>query len=169
MSPARFLPQRDYLSLKATFRRLVILVGGGNEAAAQTRVGQQALDRYGSVSAEHEDRFAPIDVIADLEAACGEPIVTRKLAELAGHVLSPLPSHVGGSAPLTKVTAEAMHKVSRVFADLGAALENDGYINFEEDQQLHADIVSAHEVLQALDDQITLERIKAERERGVTR
>lgn len=168
MSP-RYLPHRDYLGLKAAFRRLVVLAGGGNEAAAQTRVGQQALDRYGSVNPEHEERFAPVDVIADLEAACGEPLITRKLAELAGYVLSPLPTNGRGSVPLTRVTAEAMHKVSKIFADLGAALENDGFINFKEDQQLHADIMAAHEVLQALDAQITLDRIKAEKERGITR
>lgn len=166
MSPARFLPQRDYLGLKAAFRRLVVMAGGGNEAAAQTRVAQQGLDRYGSAAPEHEDRFAPVDVIADLEAACGEPVVTRRLAELAGYVLSPLPA-TKGSVSLTRVSAEAMRKVSKVFADLGEALENDGTIDFDEDAQLHADIMEAHEVLQALDDQITLERIKAERERGV--
>lgn len=150
MSPARYLPKNDYLGLKATFRRLVVLVGGGNEAAAQTRVGQQALDRYGSISAEHEDRFAPADVIADLEAACGEPIVTRKLAELSGHVLVPLPVVQGSTARLDQVTGKALMEVGQVFTRLGEA-RADGVICDNEAAALKREIGEAVTMLLKLD------------------
>lgn len=131
MSPARFLPKRDYFGLKAATRNLVVRNGGGNEAAVQTRVGQQALDRYGSTSCEHADRFSPIDVIADLEAACGDPVVTRKLAELSGHVLVPVPVASRCDSVIDIVTAKAVATLGNLLTEIAEA-KADGKITGEE-------------------------------------
>ena len=87
-SSARQLPRHDYLAIKAATRRLIETAGGQNAAAAATRVGHTSLSRYGHPDAPAD--FAPVDVIADLEAECGVPIVTRELASLAGFALTPV-------------------------------------------------------------------------------
>lgn len=156
MSAARFLPQRDYLGLKAAFRRLVELVGGSAEAGRISRVSQQAVERYGSANEDHEGRFAPLDVIADLEAACGQPIVTRRLAEMLGTVLVALPVAPGSVARLDLITGQALKEVADVFARLGEA-RLDGAICAAERAQLHREIIEAVTMLLKLDRQIGAE------------
>jgi hypothetical protein len=46
------------------------------------------LGRYYSDSDEHDDRFMPIDVVAQLEASSRFPHVTAALADLRGITLS---------------------------------------------------------------------------------
>lgn len=82
----RQLPRSEYLALKAAFRGLVTMAGGPNRAATITRGNASLLSRYG---APQEDMFAPADVVADLEAEVGEPVVTRVLAEMSGQHLVP--------------------------------------------------------------------------------
>lgn len=83
--PARTLSNDVYLGIKAAFRQLTKLCGGLEAAALDTRVGKSSLGNYGNVNMP--DEFAPADVIADLEAAVGEPVVTRALAKAAGYQL----------------------------------------------------------------------------------
>lgn len=82
----RQLPTADYLSLKAATRDLVALIGGPKRAAAITRGVESRISEAGAPQCE--DRFAAIDQIADLEAECGSPVVTRALAEMAGFSLT---------------------------------------------------------------------------------
>jgi hypothetical protein len=61
----------------------------GIEAACEiTGKSKATLGRYYSDSDEHDDRFMPIDVVADLEAASRFPHVTAALADLRGITLS---------------------------------------------------------------------------------
>lgn len=61
----------------------------GIEAACElTGKSKATLGRYYSDSDEHDDRFMPIDVVAQLEAAASFPHVTSALAELKGITLS---------------------------------------------------------------------------------
>jgi hypothetical protein len=61
----------------------------GIEAACEiTGKSKATLGRYYSDSDEHDDRFMPIDVVADLEAASSFPHVTAALADLRGITLS---------------------------------------------------------------------------------
>ena len=61
----------------------------GIEAACSlTGKSKATLGRYYSDSDEHDDRFMPIDVVAQLEAASSFPHVTAALAELRGITLS---------------------------------------------------------------------------------
>jgi hypothetical protein len=57
--------------------------------AARTRVSARTLRLYCDHSS---DLFAPLDVIADLEAATSDPIIARVLADLSGCVLAKKPS-----------------------------------------------------------------------------
>jgi hypothetical protein len=116
----RQLPKRDYLALKAAFRDLVAAAGGPNRAATKTRGNASLMSRYGAV---HEEMFAPDDVIADLEAEVGEPIVTRVRADLAGFQLVPkcaadtginFTAHLGDVA---KESGEAISSLATAMAD----------------------------------------------------
>lgn len=61
----------------------------GIEAACElTGKSKATLGRYYSDSDEHDDRFMPIDVVAELETAASFPHVTSALAELKGITLS---------------------------------------------------------------------------------
>ena len=61
---------------------------GIEAASALTGKSKATLGRYYSDSDEHDDRFMPIDVVADLEAASPFPHVTAALADLRGVTLS---------------------------------------------------------------------------------
>ncbi|WP_333817467.1 hypothetical protein [Tabrizicola sp.] len=61
----------------------------GIEAACEmTGKSKATLGRYYSESDEHDDRFMPIDVVAQLEASSRFPHVTAALADLRGITLS---------------------------------------------------------------------------------
>lgn len=61
----------------------------GIEAACDlTGKSKATLGRYYSDAQEHDDRFMPIDVVAQLEAAARFPHVTVALADLRGITLS---------------------------------------------------------------------------------
>ncbi|WP_103258734.1 hypothetical protein [Tabrizicola aquatica] len=61
----------------------------GIEAACElTGKSKATLGRYYSDNEEHDDRFMPIDVVAELEAASRFPHVTAALADLRGITLS---------------------------------------------------------------------------------
>ena len=116
MTGARQLPERDYLALKAATRAIVKRCGGQEAAAENTRVSHQALSRYGAL--EDSPNFAPIDVIADLEAEIGEPIVTRELASLLG--LKLIAVDAGAAMTPAQRLARVMketHEVNAAFAD----------------------------------------------------
>ena len=135
---ARQLPSTDYAALKAATRKLLAAAGGGNEGAKATRVGQQVLSSYGSLGAEHAERFAPIDVIADLEAECGQPLVTRRLAELSNCLLVPLPIADGFDA-VSRQTMRSAQEYAELIASVMAA-KADGRIDAGEARRLLADI-----------------------------
>ena len=61
---------------------------GVEAACALTGRSKATLGRYYSDQDEHDDRFMPIDVVAQLEAASRFPHVTVALAELRGITLS---------------------------------------------------------------------------------
>ena len=145
---ARQLPQSDYLSLKATFRELVKLVGSETHAARLTRVSQQHVGRYGNVTEEFSEYFAPIDVVADLEAEVG-PVVTRELARLCGHLLVELPHGAREIVDLGRVSGRAMKEVGDVFMGMGKALD-DGVLDAAEGPQLMRDLDEALVMLATL-------------------
>lgn len=104
----RYLAGSDYAGLKGSTRKLVKTSDIG-----VTRVGQQELSKYGNPSDDHAERFMPVDIVADLEAECGMPIVTAKLAELAGCLLVPLPKGKGQGA-----LNERSHRTAQEFAEV---------------------------------------------------
>lgn len=90
-----FRPTTDHdrAALKSAFRRLVRSGGGQLEAAQATRVGQQALSRYGSPN--HPGEHVPVDVLMDLTIDTDDADVIRAMCRLANGVFVPLPKTQG--------------------------------------------------------------------------
>jgi hypothetical protein len=78
--------------LKLKFGELLGRIGSLETAAPFCRVGKSTLARYASTASADAEAFAPIDVVRDLEALAGEPIVTATLCEAADGVFVPVPS-----------------------------------------------------------------------------
>lgn len=118
MARGRQLPDRDYQALKAATRQLINAAGGTVAAAAVTRGDHQGISRYGSAHPDNADRFMPIDVIADLESECEQPVLTKELARLSGHLLVQVPNVVRSGTALGVITAKALKETSEVFVAL---------------------------------------------------
>ena len=104
--------------LKVRFGELLARVGGSREASGFCRVAHSVLSGYASLSPADAERFPPIDVVRDLEAVAGEPIVTMHLAVEAGGVFVEVPSvQATGADLLTLLAAQ-----SREGSDLTNAL-----------------------------------------------
>lgn len=155
---ARTLPQSAYLGLKAAARLLGKGLGGLEAAATCTNVTYQTLGRYQNVN---DASFMPVDVVADLEAEAGDPIVTRALAGLSGFLLVKRPSvtsgrdwvrHLGG---LSKECGEAISRLAEALAD-------DGIVTADESKRLRmrAELRDAMERMAALD--LALEGLERE-------
>lgn len=140
MNPRRYTPGIDR-PLKTAFRDLVLNRVGSVDAALATygvRVGRSQL---GSYLNPHEDAFARIDVVAALEDAAGEPIVTAELARRAGCIL--LPIDPGGDGEL----ALGMAKLSKETGEAIAAFiesSKDGKHTLEEIDHLISEVSDVH-------------------------
>tara|TARA_R110002110_G_scaffold64634_3_gene178552 strand:+ start:99 stop:653 length:555 start_codon:yes stop_codon:yes gene_type:complete len=124
-----------YLRIKAASRELYTLAGGLERAAAGTRVAKTKLQGAGSSSPEHETVFLAADVIADLEAAAGEPVVTRELAHLAGYELYCLP-RPDADEKWVGLLGEISGEAGEIIAKLAEALRDDGIVTAREVRQL---------------------------------
>ncbi len=95
----------------------------------------------------------PVDVVADLEADAGEPLITRELAALTGHVLVRLPQAVACRGRWVRHMADVVGDASAIARKLATALENDGKITAQEarDLAILADIREAMEGLAAIE------------------
>ena len=78
----RCLENPDHEALKRATRRQIKACGGLEAAATMTRVGKTELGYYQGL--QHPERFAPIDVVADLTANGGGLHILDALAGLAG-------------------------------------------------------------------------------------
>jgi len=135
MTGERFLSRPQYVSLKAATRALIAANGTQVQAAAVTRLDQSDLSRGGSNA--YLDRFLPLDVIADLEAASGEPLVTHALAELSGCVLIEPPSAETGEA-ISREVGRSAQRFGELMQHYGLAAA-DAVIDAGEAKQIEAD------------------------------
>jgi hypothetical protein len=82
-------PARRFGTLKEATRRLIEACGGLDGAAESCRVGRSCLSD--NQNEERHESYLAADCIAQLEAACGRPIVTEHLASRHRGVLVTLP------------------------------------------------------------------------------
>lgn len=120
----------DRAALKTAVRRLVRAVGGLDAAATVCRLNRSALAE--TYDPHRPDRGMPCDVIADLEAAAAEPIVTQVLARLSGCALVPIEA---GPALEDVALAEVGVRASDVFAAWARA-KGDARVSLKERREV---------------------------------
>ncbi|MCX5569627.1 hypothetical protein [Kaistia nematophila] len=138
MTIARIFSNETYERLKGAARDLIGAAGGPRRCQGITRGTESLLSRYG---ARQEEVFAPIDVIADLEKDAGEPIVTKLLAELSGHLLVPMPTSQSAANWFGHLSG-VLTGGSQVEVALSDALA-DGRIDVNEAKALRAKVLEA--------------------------
>lgn len=144
---ARALGEGVYQAIRTATRRLVRATGGIDGGAATTRVARSTLAMYYDPFPESRGAartFMPVDVAADLEDACGEPILSRALAAITGHVLVRVDARKGD--PLARDFARIGKEAGELFAAYSTALADDGKVSAREARRLIAetdDLVAA--------------------------
>jgi hypothetical protein len=128
-------------ALKSLLRALIDRLGGLDAAASIVRVGRSQLSSYGDPGAGNA--FVPADVLAHLEAAAGEPLVTAELARRANCALLPLTPIGGGDlagrfARLGAETGQAFSAYADAIADGHLSAEDSARIAREAQEVLAA-------------------------------
>ena len=121
----------------------------GIEAACRiTGKSKATLGRYYSDSAEHADRFMPVDAVARLEAEASYPHVTGALADLQKMSLSRddrrrnAPDSGGGNADVIALS----QRFAMLMTEYQQAME-DGVITVNEAKRLLRETVMLQQVL----------------------
>lgn len=135
---AREIAPAEFRALKVASRSLVRELGTLDAAATVCRWGKSALAEACDLS--HGERTLPIDVVADLERVCGEPVVTRVLAGLSGHVLLPVR---GASGPEASAIAHVLAGAAGLGAKFAAAMD-DARVSAAERQGLKDALLALH-------------------------
>ena len=130
----RRLSPASYHRLKDATRRQIKASGGLESAAAATRVGKTELGTYQTVN--QISRFAPIDVIADLQADSGDTAVLEALAALLDCIVLPL--RIEGGTLHRDMAAFGQH-AAEVFRDY-ATMRNHGTTTAQDVERLDRDL-----------------------------
>ena len=120
----------------------------GIEAACEiTGKSKATLGRYYSDSGEHEDRFMPIDVVAQLEGASKFPHVTAALADLRGITLSyDAEKRNATSSGVNQDVVALAQRFGMLMAEYNQAI-GDGKITINEAKRLLRETLAIQQVL----------------------
>ncbi|MFP5480799.1 MAG: hypothetical protein ACLGIE_14115 [Alphaproteobacteria bacterium] len=128
---------------------------GIEAASALTGKAKATLGRYYSDSDDHDDRFMPIDVVAELEAASRFPHVTVALADLRGITLSyDAERRNGVSKGVNQDVIALAQRFAMLMAEYNQAI-GDGRISANEAKRLLRETLAIQQVL--LDMKLNLE------------
>lgn len=128
----------------------------GIEAACElTGKSKATLGRYYSDSDEHDDRFMPIDVVAQLEASSRFPHVTSALADLRGITLSyDAERRNSQSKGVNQDVVALAQRFAMLMSEYNSAI-GDGKISINEAKRLLRETLAIQQVL--LDMKLNLE------------
>lgn len=120
----------------------------GIEAACElTGKSKATLGRYYSDQEEHDDRFMPIDVVAQLEAASSFPHVTSALADLRGITLSyDGTKRNAGSSGVNQDVVALAQRFAQLMAEYNQAI-SDGKISVNEAKRMLRETLAIQEVI----------------------
>ncbi len=120
----------------------------GIEAACElTGKSKATLGRYYSDQEEHGDRFMPIDVVAQLEAAAGFPHVTSALADLRGITLSyDGARHNSSSQGVNHDVVALAQRFAQLMSEYNMAI-SDGKITINEAKRMLRETLAIQEVI----------------------
>ena len=120
---------------------------GIEAASALTGKAKATLGRYYSDSDDHDDRFMPIDVVAELEAASRFPHVTVALADLRGITLSyDAERRNGVSKGVNQDVIALAQRFAMLMAEYNQAI-GDGKISVNEAKRLLRETLAIQQVL----------------------
>ena len=120
----------------------------GIEAACElTGKSKATLGRYYADSAEHADRFMPVDAVAALEAASSYPHITSALAEMRGITLSVDESRENSeSGGINAVVIKLSQRFAMLMGEYNQSIE-DGVISVNEAKRLLRETTALQKVL----------------------
>ncbi len=120
----------------------------GIEAACElTGKSKATLGRYYSEAEEHGDRFMPIDVVAQLEAASGFPHVTAALADLRGITLSyDGTKRNAGTGGVNHDVVALAQRFAQLMSEYNQAI-GDGKISINEAKKMLRETLAIQEVI----------------------
>jgi len=128
---------------------------GIEAACALTGKSKATLGRYYSDAGEHDDRFMPIDVVAQLEAASRFPHVTSALADLRGITLSyDTERRNAASKGVNQDVVALAQRFAMLMSEYNQAI-GDGKISVNEAKRLLRETLALQQVL--LDMKLNLE------------
>lgn len=128
---------------------------GIEAACVLTGKSKATLGRYYSESGEHDDRFMPIDVVAQLEASAKIPHVTQALADLRGITLSyDSTRRAPRSHSVNQDVIALAQRFAQLMSEYNAAIE-DGKISPNEAKRMLRETIAIQHVL--LDMKLNLE------------
>jgi hypothetical protein len=120
MSGRGYYKVRDVGTLNAAQAELITACGGPLEAAKKCGVGKSVLQA--ASDPDQNKRFLSTKTVMELEAACGQPIVTRFLAGERACIVEPVKCH--SRRPLAMVmgsiTSETGELLSAAAKDVAA-------------------------------------------------
>ncbi|MES2667341.1 MAG: hypothetical protein V4712_14680 [Pseudomonadota bacterium] len=120
---------------------------GIEAACALTGKSKATLGRYYSDSDEHDDRFMPIDVVAQLEAASRFPHVTAALADLNGITLSyDAEKRDATTSGVNQDVVALAQRFAMLMAEYNAAI-GDGVISVNEAKRMLRETLAIQQVL----------------------
>ncbi len=120
---------------------------GIEAACALTGKSKATLGRYYSDSDEHDDRFMPIDVVAQLEAAAKFPHVTAALADLNGITMSyDAQKRNATSSGVNQDVVALAQRFAMLMAEYNNAI-GDGVISVNEAKRLLRETLAIQQVL----------------------
>lgn len=128
----------------------------GIEAACKlTGKSKATLGRYYSDQGDHDDRFMPIDVVAQLEAAARYPHVTSALADLRGITMSYDSEKRNAEGHTVNQDVVALsQRFAQLMAEYNLAI-SDGIISVNESKRMLRETLAIQQVL--LDMKLSLE------------
>ncbi len=128
----------------------------GIEAACKlTGKSKATLGRYYSDQGDHDDRFMPIDVVAQLEAAASHPHVTVALADLRGITLSyDMEKRNSEGHSVNQDVVMLSQRFAQLMAEYNLAI-SDGIISINESKRMLRETLAIQQVL--LDMKLSLE------------
>lgn len=128
---------------------------GVEAACALTGKSKATLGRYYSDQEEHGDRFMPVDVVAQLEAASKFPHVTAALADLRGITMSYDPDKRNAkSSGVNQDIVTLAQRFAQLMSEYNLAID-DGVITVNEAKRLLRETLALQQVL--LDMKLNLE------------
>jgi hypothetical protein len=123
---------------------------GIEAACALTGKSKATLGRYYSDADEHGDRFMPIDVVAQLEAASEFPHVTAALADMRGITLSYDTDRKNSSAHGVNQDVVALaQRFAMLMSEYNQAI-GDGKITINEAKRMLREATALQQVLLAM-------------------